>query len=246
VSELWLGIDGAIGAFSAALLSSDERVPPRVAATTGNDALERGLAIVDEALAGVPFAALAGIAVGTGPGGFTGLRIALSYAKSLAFAAKLPLAGISSYDAVSPPKIDWTHAAFVHGRAGIACVRLRVRLPPGGGAGWRERIVCGPYAAIAEALGEELPRGFELRCFGAAEGAAPALGERGITVLAVASQTLSPALAIARRALAANAAGGAQAPFAGSPHALGADYGEAHYAERSVAHERSTVSETTP
>jgi len=234
VSELWLGIDGALGAFSAALVAGDERVPPRVAAAGGNDALERGLTIVDEVLAGIPLTALYAIAVGTGPGSFTGLRIALSYAKSLAFAAQLRLAGVSSYDAVSPLEIRETHAAFVHGRAGIACVRLRVLdtgaprpgLPASEPVRWRERIVCGTYAVIAEALAQELPRGSALRSFGAAEGATPALGERGITVLAVAPHPISPALAIARRARASN--------VVGSPHALRADYGEAHYAERSV------------
>ncbi|GAC1300992.1 MAG: hypothetical protein NVSMB19_08520 [Vulcanimicrobiaceae bacterium] len=235
MSELWLGLDGALGAFSAALVSSDEGAVPRVAVTSGNDALERGLTIVDEVLAGLPLRELRAIAVGTGPGGFTGLRIALSYAKSLAFAARLPLVGVSSYDAVSPPDVNEPHAAFVHGRAGIGCVRLRVRAHGPGGGGWRERTVCGTYTVLADAIAAELPSGSTLRSFGAAEGVAPALGERGITVLAVAPHPIAPAVAVARRALAAHAAGTARRLPPASAHALRADYGEAHYAERNAS-----------
>lgn len=219
MTGLILAIDGALGAFSAALVAADDRIEPRTATASGNDALERGLTIIDDVLAGVAFGELDALAVGTGPGSFTGLRIALSYAKSLAFAARLPLVGVSSYDVVTPPDCEGTHAAFVHGRAGIACARLRVDA--------RERIVCGTYAAIAETFAGELPPGTILPAYGAAEGVALALGEREITVLHVAPQPPIPALSVARRALGADAAT--------EPHGLRADYGEAHYAERSAA-----------
>jgi len=211
----WLGLDGALGAFSAALVPSNG--PPRTAVTAGNDALERGLDAVDTVLDGLPLAAVAGIAVGTGPGSFTGLRIALSYAKSLAFAANRPLVGISSYDAVSPRDAAEPHAAFVHGRAGIGCVRLR-----GTGA---DLICCGTYDVMADAVATRVPRGSVLDSYGAAEGAAPAFGERGIMLRVLADVCIPPALAVARRAIAS--------PAAGLAHALRADYGEAHYAERS-------------
>ena len=70
---LWLALDGALGAFSAAVVASDGAIAPRQAATAGNDALERGLGVIDEALAGLPFSEIGALAVGTGPGGFTGL-----------------------------------------------------------------------------------------------------------------------------------------------------------------------------
>ena len=59
--------------------------------------------LVDEALseAGVTLAELSGIAVGIGPGAFTGLRIALSTAKGIAWAARLPLAGASGLEAMA-------------------------------------------------------------------------------------------------------------------------------------------------
>jgi tRNA threonylcarbamoyladenosine biosynthesis protein TsaB len=217
---LWLGLDGALGAFSAAVASADGSVSARTATADGRDALERGLMLIDEVLDGRPLAALQGIAVGTGPGGFTGLRIALSYAKSLAFGAGVPLVGVSSYDALEPAGTSGAHATFVHGRAGIACVRLR-------GAG-DELTACGAYEALADALAERFPRGGELISYGRPEGAAPALGERGIIVRAMPIEEAVPALAIARRAIARGAA-------TASAHAIVADYGEApHYAARNV------------
>jgi tRNA threonylcarbamoyladenosine biosynthesis protein TsaB len=44
---------------------------------------------------------LAGVAVGIGPGSFTGLRIALSYAKGLVAASKCRIVGVGSLDAIA-------------------------------------------------------------------------------------------------------------------------------------------------
>lgn len=217
---MWLGLDGALGAFSAAFVASDGTTAPRTATASGNDALERGLALLDEVLGEVPLTALGGLAVGTGPGGFTGLRIALSYAKGLAFAAGLPLAGVSSYDALTPRGVSETHVTFVHGRVGIACARLRIAT----GGGWIERIACGTYADIAAELAAALPPKTRVVAYGNAEGAASALGERAQTVFPATNDVVVPALAVVRYAIAAGSAGNA--------HALRADYGEAHYAER--------------
>ena len=220
---LWLGLDGALGAFSAALAASDGSIVPRTAATEGKDALERGLAVVDEVLGGIGLEAVGALAVGTGPGGFTGLRIALSYAKSLAFAAGRPLAGVSSYDALEPPGAGGIFATFVHGRAGVACVRLHA---PGD-----DFIACGSYDTLAEALAARLQPPVELICYGCAEGAAPALGERGIIVRAMPIEVGVPALAVVRRAIARGSAG--------DPHAIVADYGEGDYTQRRTAPEGS-------
>ena len=218
---IWLGIDGALGAFSAAVIDSAGACSPRSAIASGNDALERGLTLVDEVLGGLPFASLGAIAVGTGPGGFTGLRIALSYAKGLAFATGLPLAGVSSYDALTPPNPGGAHVTFVHGREGIACARLRV---PTAHATWTEHVACGPYATLVETLAPHVPANAHITTHGNAAGAALAFGERFQTVISTQDETVVPALAIVRFALAFGTLGSAHVPRA--------DYGEAPYAER--------------
>jgi tRNA threonylcarbamoyladenosine biosynthesis protein TsaB len=60
-------------------------------------------AAIDELLAaaGLALGDLRGIGVALGPGSFTGLRVGLSYAKGLARAAGIPLAGISTLDAMA-------------------------------------------------------------------------------------------------------------------------------------------------
>jgi len=60
-------------------------------------------AAVDEVLhaAGVKIRELSAIAVGTGPGSFTGLRVGLSYAKGFAAGAGIKIVGISSLDAMA-------------------------------------------------------------------------------------------------------------------------------------------------
>lgn len=204
-----LALEGALGAFSVALAKPDGTL---VAARTAppNAALEEGLGLVADVLGTAGLDGVTRLAVGIGPGGFTGLRIALSYAKSLAFARGLPLAGISSYDAVEPNGTRAPALAVVRGRPGVACARLR---EAGGGAA----ILCGSDAQVAEQAAARLAPG-EIACSGDAEGVVRALGERGFIVRVTTPLTGPPAARIA--ALAATAAAAA------SPHAVRADYGE--------------------
>jgi tRNA threonylcarbamoyladenosine biosynthesis protein TsaB len=64
--------------------------------------------VVDELLssAGFTIRDLAAIAVGIGPGSFTGLRIGLSYAKGLAMASGCALTGVPGFDAMALAAID--------------------------------------------------------------------------------------------------------------------------------------------
>ena len=59
----------------------------------------RLLALVDEVVPG--WDAIERIAVGIGPGGFTGLRIGIATARALAQARDLPLVGVSSLAALA-------------------------------------------------------------------------------------------------------------------------------------------------
>ena len=56
--------------------------------------------------AGVPFAALDRIAVTTGPGSFTGLRVGLSAARGIALAAAKPAVGLTTLSAYAAPLIS--------------------------------------------------------------------------------------------------------------------------------------------
>ena len=56
-------------------------------------------------------AAASAIAVGLGPGSFTGLRVGLAAAKAIAFARKLPIAGCSSLQALALEHRGVVHAA---------------------------------------------------------------------------------------------------------------------------------------
>jgi tRNA A37 threonylcarbamoyladenosine modification protein TsaB len=213
--KLLLALDGALGVFSAAAIRLDGS-DARIAAAARNDALERGLALVEQVLIPHTLADVATLAVTTGPGSFTGLRIALCYAKSLAFARGLPLVGVSSYDVVEPDDATPPLAAFVSGRKGLSCVRLRI--------GGEIAVECGPDEDVAAALARRLGRGAPLACAGAAEGVLARLGERGIIVRPCPPLESPPALVLARKAL-------RRTPVP-NPHSVRADYGNAAYYTR--------------
>jgi tRNA threonylcarbamoyladenosine biosynthesis protein TsaB len=59
-------------------------------------------------LAGLPLHQLDGVAVATGPGSFSALRVGLSIAKGLVFSLNVPLAGIPTTDAMAA-HLAWTN-----------------------------------------------------------------------------------------------------------------------------------------
>lgn len=200
-----LAIEGALGGFTAAY-ALEERI--EALTLPGNRSLEAGLGAIANLVEryGIPER----LAVGVGPGGFTGLRITLAYAKALALGWGCPLVGISSFDLLEAGGDFESVLTVVVGRPGV--ISARYRTPAG------SYRASGP---IAQALAElPLPRDeFSLAVLGAPEDVLGALAEAGCMLSLFAP--LEPHAASALAGLAASARPAA------SPHALVADYGEA-------------------
>ncbi len=90
-----LGIETSTPVCSVGLVD-DDRVLASFSQNTGLRHAERTMAMADRAMAdaGVEFADLDGVAVGSGPGSFTGLRIGMAGAKGLCLALDLPLLAV--------------------------------------------------------------------------------------------------------------------------------------------------------
>ncbi len=149
------------------------------------------------------------LAVGAGPGSFTGLRIAIAYAKSLAAAWRLPLVPISSFDSIELGRSFERVLTVVVGRPGVISARYR--------CGGKTRRASGRTADVIEAL---LAEGHEgpLEVVGAPKDVLHALAERALDV-----RPFDPAVTPA--AAAAALAAGSRTPPA-SLHEVRADYGE--------------------
>ena len=97
-----LGIDTATPSTAVALWSPDRAIErrddPPPGARPGH--ASRLLALIEEVLEG-DWAPVERIAVGIGPGGFTGLRLGIATARALAQARDLPLVGVSSLAAIA-------------------------------------------------------------------------------------------------------------------------------------------------
>jgi tRNA threonylcarbamoyladenosine biosynthesis protein TsaB len=158
---------------------------------------------------GVEPAHLTRLAVGVGPGGFTGVRIAVAYAKSLAQAWERPLVPVSSFDILEYGRTLEAVLTVVVGRPGVISARFR------DGSG--ERRASGRIADVLDEL--SLPAGSgPLDVVGAPKDVLGALAERGIIVNALAP-LVEPAAAAAVQVA-------REREPARSPHEVRADYGE--------------------
>ena len=99
-----LAIDTSTTACSVAVVSG-ERIDAEVADYSGNTHARHLMARVEEVMtqSSRRLADLDGIAVVSGPGSFTGLRIGIASAQGLALAAGVPIVGISSLEAAAWP-----------------------------------------------------------------------------------------------------------------------------------------------
>jgi tRNA threonylcarbamoyladenosine biosynthesis protein TsaB len=210
-----LGIDGALGGFSAAVAAAG--TIRASGSEPGNVALEAGLTTVAAVLkdAGVAAPEIERLAVGCGPGGFTGLRIAISYAKSLAQAWRRPLVAIDSFDLLEHGGGFDRVLTVVVGRPGVISARLRAGAQVARASGWIADVLQELESALLQAGGKS---GDPLPTVGASEDVLGALAERGIVVSPVTPSTSTAACAAALAAAALT-----PAP---SVHAVRADYGE--------------------
>ena len=97
-----LGFDTATPVTSVAV-SEDGRIIAELSITGDRTQMERLMPMIDAALkdSGIKVSDVDGIAVGTGPGLFTALRIGVATANALSQALRVPIVGVSSLDALA-------------------------------------------------------------------------------------------------------------------------------------------------
>jgi len=98
-----LAMDSATRVAGIALVDGDQTILAEALLNTGKTHSEKLLPLLAEVLnyAGLGLKDLSGIAVTKGPGSFTGLRIGLATAKTLAQVLGLPLVGVPTLDVLS-------------------------------------------------------------------------------------------------------------------------------------------------
>lgn len=168
-----LAIDSATNACSAALWLGDGAGPRRY------DEMQRGHAealmpMVGEVMeeAGLDFSELDALAVTTGPGAFTGIRIGLAAARGFAVATGLPLVGVTTLEAVAAAQESGGDALLV----ALDSKRSDIYVQLFGADGMAQTP---PAAMMPEAVGAILPEGAPVALAGdAAERVAQALADR--------------------------------------------------------------------
>ena len=153
---LTLAFDTATSAATTALVRDGKVLGERVSRAVAV------LADADELLreSGVEPAELTGIVVGTGPGSFTGLRLGLATARGLALALGLPVAGVSTLDALAAGAPGALPGRRRRPAGGLHAGRRRARGPRAAGRASRPLCVGNGavrYRRVLEANGAEVP-----------------------------------------------------------------------------------------
>ena len=195
-----LAFDSSAAACSAAVRDGDGGLLAHRFESLARGHAERLMPMLRAVMAeaGLAFAELDLIAVTTGPGSFTGIRVGLAAARGLALASGLPLLGITAFEAVAaavPPAerrgellmvaIDSRRAdLFIQSFAADGCA------------------LSAPAALAPEALADALPAGALVFAGDGAARARDALGALGRAAILAAADGPPDAADIARLALA--------------------------------------------
>jgi len=102
LSGLWLAMDTSTAAMTVALFRDGEVIGDKSIDSERNHSTHLFPAVQEMlADAGVKAVDLSGVAVGHGPGSYTGIRISVTVAKTFAWSLKLPMIGISSLETLA-------------------------------------------------------------------------------------------------------------------------------------------------
>jgi tRNA threonylcarbamoyladenosine biosynthesis protein TsaB len=169
-----LGIDTATATAGIAIVDQDGRVLAEARHATAGRGADL-LVAIDRVCrdAAVAPAELHAIAIGAGPGSFTGLRIGMATAKGIAFAARRPLWAVSSLAALAADAAEELAGEPGDHAGGVICAALDARrgelfagcyrggaalgpervMPPGELAAWVAELVAsdaggGPASAV--------------------------------------------------------------------------------------------------
>ena len=125
---LILAIDCSTGPASLALVAEDGSIIAQAEDAESNKQSARLVSAIDALVkAHGGYEALAAIAVATGPGGFTGIRIALAAARGIALAAGKPIIGVSTLEMFAWQNGGNHVAALVHAYRGQAYAQVFTR-----------------------------------------------------------------------------------------------------------------------
>jgi tRNA threonylcarbamoyladenosine biosynthesis protein TsaB len=145
-----LAIDTALEACSAAVLDTENDKVASESVPMVRGHAEALIPLIGRVMkqAEIPFSALDRIAVTTGPGSFTGLRVGISAARGIALAAAKPVVGVTTLAAYAAPYIahDDKTAIAVAIDARHQHVYLQIFLPGG------RTLIAPRIASIADAV----------------------------------------------------------------------------------------------